>query len=347
MPPVQRTMSDLRTRAEGYEKTEDTSEKTSLADQEDARQIYLNQPQFTKFCNNRVSTAKYNVLTFLPRFLYSQFRRAANAFFLFIALLQQIPDVSPTGRWTTLVPLLFILVVAAVKEIIEDLKRHKADSVVNKKECQVLRNGAWEIVHWEKVAVGEVVRAANGDHLPADLVILSSSEPQGMCYIETSNLDGETNLKIRQGLQVTADLKDIESLMRLSGRMECESPNRHLYEFVGNIRLNGHSTVPLGPDQILLRGAQLRNTQWVHGVVVYTGHDTKLMQNSTRPPLKLSNVERITNFQILVLFGCLLGISLVCSIGQTIWKYQYGNDAWYMDLNSPGNNHLKALAIRE
>ncbi|KAK7137855.1 hypothetical protein R3I94_013485 [Phoxinus phoxinus] len=336
MPPVQRTMSDLRSRAEGYAKTEDTSEKTSLADQEDSRLIFLNQPQFTKFCNNRVSTAKYNVLTFLPRFLYSQFRRAANSFFLFIALLQQIPDVSPTGRWTTLVPLLFILVVAAVKEIIEDLKRHKADNVVNKKETQVLRNGAWEIVHWEKVSVGEVVRAANGDHLPADLILLSSSEPQGMCYIETSNLDGETNLKIRQGLQITTEIKDIDSLMRLSGRMECESPNRHLYEFVGNIRLDGHSTLPLGPDQILPRGAQLRNTQWVHGIVVYTGHDTKLMQNSTRPPLKLSNVERITNFQILVLFGCLLAISLVCSIGQTIWKYQYGNDAWYMDLNYGG-----------
>ncbi|XP_029021387.1 probable phospholipid-transporting ATPase IA isoform X3 [Betta splendens] len=336
MPPVQRTMSDLRTRAEGYEKTEDVSEKTSLADQEDARLIHLNQPQFTKFCSNRVSTAKYNVLTFLPRFLYSQFRRAANAFFLFIALLQQIPDVSPTGRWTTLVPLLFILVVAAVKEIIEDLKRHKADNVVNKKECQVLRNGAWEIVHWEKVEVGDIFKVNGSDFVPADAVILSSSEPQGMCYIETSNLDGETNLKIRQGLQVTSDIKDIDSLMRLSGRMECESPNRHLYEFVGNIRLDGHSTVPLGPDQILLRGAQLRNTQWVHGVVVYTGHDTKLMQNSTRPPLKLSNVERITNFQILVLFGCLLAISLVCSIGQTIWKYQYGNDAWYMDLNYGG-----------
>ncbi|KAF7216272.1 phospholipid-transporting ATPase IA isoform X2 [Nothobranchius furzeri] len=336
MLPVQRTMSDLRSRSEGYEKTEDTSEKTSLADQEDARKICLNQPQFTKFCSNRVSTAKYNALTFLPRFLYSQFRRAANAFFLFIALLQQIPDVSPTGRWTTLVPLLFILVVAAVKEIIEDLKRHNADNVVNKKECQVLRNGAWEIVHWEKVEVGDIIRVNGSDFVPADAAILSSSEPQGMCYIETSNLDGETNLKIRQGLQVTSDIKEIDNLMHLSGRMECESPNRHLYEFVGNIRLDGHSTVPLGPDQILLRGAQLRNTQWVHGVVVYTGHDTKLMQNSTRPPLKLSNVERITNFQILVLFGCLLAISLVCSIGQTIWKYQFGNDAWYMDLNYGG-----------
>ncbi|XP_073778315.1 phospholipid-transporting ATPase IA isoform X5 [Danio rerio] len=336
MPPVQRTMSDLRTRADGYEKTEDTSEKTSLADQEDSRLIFISQPQFTKFCSNRVSTAKYNVLTFLPRFLYSQFRRAANSFFLFIALLQQIPDVSPTGRWTTLVPLLFILVVAAVKEIIEDLKRHNADNVVNKKETQVLRNGAWEIVHWEKVVVGDIVKVNGKDFVPADAILLSSSEPQGMCYIETSNLDGETNLKIRQGLTITTDIKDIDGLMRLSGRMECESPNRHLYEFVGNIRLDGHGTVPLGPDQILLRGAQLRNTQWVHGIVVYTGHDTKLMQNSTRPPLKLSNVERITNFQILVLFGCLLAISLVCSIGQTIWKYQFGNDAWYMDLNYGG-----------
>nr|XP_046151791.1 phospholipid-transporting ATPase IA-like isoform X4 [Oncorhynchus gorbuscha] len=338
MPPVQKTMSDLRSRVEGYEKTEDTatSAKTSLADQEDARLIFLNQPQFTKFCSNHVSTAKYNVLTFLPRFLYSQFRRAANSFFLFIALLQQIPDVSPTGRWTTLVPLLFILVVAAVKEFIEDLKRHNADSVVNKKECQVLRNGAWEIVHWAKAVVGDIIRVGCSDYVPADSILLSSSEPQGMCYIETSNLDGETNLKIRQGLQITSEIKDIDSLMRLSGRMECESPNRHLYEFVGNIRLDGHSTMPLGPDQILLRGAQLRNTQWVHGIVVYTGHDTKLMQNSTRPPLKLSNVERITNFQILLLFGCLLAISLVCSIGQTIWKYQYGNAAWYMDLNYGG-----------
>uniref|UniRef100_A0A8C1TBB5 Phospholipid-transporting ATPase n=1 Tax=Cyprinus carpio TaxID=7962 RepID=A0A8C1TBB5_CYPCA len=313
-----------------YEKTEDTSEKTSLADQEVSRLIFINQPQFTKFCSNHVSTAKYNVLTFLPRFLYSQFRRAANSFFLFIALLQQIPDVSPTGRWTTLVPLLFILLVAAVKEVIEDLVRAF--------NYTILRNGAWEIVHWEKVL-----------HISSWCIkifkkyiyffhngVVYCSEPQGMCYIETSNLDGETNLKIRQGLQITADIKDIDSLMRLSGRMECETPNRHLYEFVGNIRLDGHSTVPLGPDQILLRGAQLRNTQWVHGIVVYTGHDTKLMQNSTSPPLKLSNVERITNFQILVLFGCLLAISLVCSIGQTIWKYQYGNDAWYMDLNYGG-----------
>uniref|UniRef100_A0A8C3LDF9 Phospholipid-transporting ATPase n=1 Tax=Chrysolophus pictus TaxID=9089 RepID=A0A8C3LDF9_CHRPC len=250
--------------------------------------------------------------------LYSQFRRAANAFFLFIALLQQIPDVSPTGRYTTLVPLLFILAVAAVKEIIEDI-----------------------------VAVGEVVKVTNGEHLPADLISLSSSEPQAMCYIETSNLDGETNLKIRQGLPLTSEIKDIESLMRLSGRIECESPNRHLYDFVGNIRLDGHGTVPLGSDQILLRGAQLRNTQWVHGIVVYTGHDTKLMQNSTSPPLKMSNVERITNIQILILFCILIAMSLICSIGSAVWNRRHTERDWYLDLNSSnfGLNFLTFIIL--
>ncbi|ELW59612.1 putative phospholipid-transporting ATPase IA [Tupaia chinensis] len=324
----------------GYEKTDDVSEKTSLADQEEVRTIFINQPQLTKFCNNHVSTAKYNIITFLPRFLYSQFRRAANSFFLFIALLQQIPDVSPTGRYTTLVPLLFILAVAAIKEIIEDIKRHKADNAVNKKQTQVLRNGAWEIVHWEKVAVGEIVKVTNGEHLPADLISLSSSEPQAMCYIETSNLDGETNLKIRQGLPATSDIKDIDSLIRLSGRIECESPNRHLYDFVGNIRLDGHGTIPLGADQILLRGAQLRNTQWVHGIVVYTGHDTKLMQNSTSPPLKLSNVERITNVQILILFCILIAMSLVCSVGAAVWNRRHSGKDWYLNLNYGGANNF-------
>ncbi|XP_075423285.1 phospholipid-transporting ATPase IA isoform X3 [Ascaphus truei] len=340
MSTVQTTVSDIRSRAGGYEKTGDVSEKTSLADQEEVRTLFIGQPQLTKFCNNHVSTAKYNVLTFLPRFLYSQFRRAANSFFLFIALLQQIPDVSPTGRYTTLVPLLFILSVAAIKEIIEDFKRHQADNSVNNKETQVLRNGAWEIVQWKKVAIGEIVKVTNGEHFPADLISLSSSEPQAMCYIETSNLDGETNLKIRQGLPLTADMKDINTLASLSGRIECESPNRHLYDFNGNIRLDGHGTIPLGPDQILLRGAQLRNTQWVHGIVVYTGHDTKLMQNSTRPPLKLSNVERITNIQILLLFCTLITISLFCSIGSSIWNAKHSEGDWYLDLNYAGASNF-------
>ncbi|XP_048702055.1 phospholipid-transporting ATPase IB isoform X3 [Caretta caretta] len=320
----------------GYKKADDEmSGATSSADQAEAaaRTIYLNQPQQSKFRDNRVSTAKYSVVTFLPRFLYEQIRKAANAFFLFIALLQQIPDVSPTGRYTTLVPLLFILTVAGIKEIIEDYKRHKADSTVNKKKTIVLRNGLWRTIMWKEVAVGDIVKVTNGQHLPADMIIVSSSEPQAMCYIETSNLDGETNLKIRQGLTQTASLQSREDLMKVSGKIECEGPNRHLYDFIGNLRLDGQSPVPIGPDQILLRGAQLRNTQWVLGIVVYTGHDTKLMQNSTKAPLKRSNVEKVTNMQILVLFCILLVMALVSSVGALLWNRTHGEVIWYLGSN--------------
>lgn len=87
----------------------------------DNRVIFINKPQPHKYCSNRISTGKYSFLSFIPAFLFEQFRRWANIFFLFIALMQQIPDVSPTGRYTTLAPLLFILFCSAIKEIIEDV----------------------------------------------------------------------------------------------------------------------------------------------------------------------------------------------------------------------------------
>uniref|UniRef100_A0A2K5JEW5 Phospholipid-transporting ATPase n=1 Tax=Colobus angolensis palliatus TaxID=336983 RepID=A0A2K5JEW5_COLAP len=188
----------------------------------------------------------------------------------------------------------------------------------------------WHTIMWKEVAVGDIVKVVNGQYLPADVVLLSSSEPQAMCYVETANLDGETNLKIRQGLSHTADMQTREVLMKLSGTIECEGPNRHLYDFTGNLNLDGKSLVALGPDQILLRGTQLRNTQWVFGIVVYTGHDTKLMQNSTKAPLKRSNVEKVTNVQILVLFGILLVMALVSSAGALYWNRSHGEKNWYI-----------------
>uniref|UniRef100_A0A8C1W2A9 Phospholipid-transporting ATPase n=1 Tax=Cyprinus carpio TaxID=7962 RepID=A0A8C1W2A9_CYPCA len=291
---------------------------------------FLNTVDFPFFPS---STAKYGILTFLPRFLYEQIRRAANAFFLFIALMQQIPDVSPTGRYTTLVPLIFILTVAGIKEIIEDYKRHKADNTVNKKKTTALKNKIHVILGmcFRKIYMCVLIMLLCSSFVFNICCCFSHSEPQAMCYTETSNLDGETNLKIRQGLSLTASFQSLEELMALTGRLECEGPNRHLYDFTGTLRLDNHNPVPLGPDQVLLRGAQLRNTQWVVGIVVYTGHDSKLMQNSTKAPLKRSNVERVTNMQILVLFGILLVMALVSSIGAAIWNKQHTDEAcWYL-----------------
>ncbi|XP_076273311.1 ATPase phospholipid transporting 8A1 isoform X3 [Rhynchophorus ferrugineus] len=303
------------------------------------RVIFINraQPPVAKYCNNKISTAKYSLIRFIPLFLFEQFRRWANIFFLMIALLQQIPDVSPTGRYTTLVPLIFILLVSAVKEIIEDIKRHRADDETNHRKVEVLRGDTWINIRWKDVVVGDIVKVVNNTFFPADLILLSSSEPQGMSFIETANLDGETNLKIRQALPNTAKLTAIHELKQLKGTLECEPPNRHLYEFNGVLKEYNKPHEPLGPDQILLRGAMLRNTSWVFGLVIYTGHETKLMRNSTKAPLKRSTIDKMTNLQILLLFGLLFVMCLICTIFNAIWTSANGKKHFYIGLDDTEN----------
>ncbi|XP_042541439.1 phospholipid-transporting ATPase IB-like [Dipodomys spectabilis] len=303
---------------------------TQSSEMSQHRSIYINDPIKNTFCHNSISTTKYSMWSFLPRYLYLQFGKTANAFFLFITILQQIPDISPTGKYTTLLPLAIILTISGIKEVIEDYKRHKADKLVNSKTTLVLRQNSWCTIRWKEVHVGDIVKTCSGEFLPADMVLVSSSEPHSMCYIATANLDGETNLKIRQALPETAAMQTENQLLNLHGKIECEGPNRHFSSFVGNLRLNDRSPVPIGPDQVLLRGTQLRNTQWITGVIIYTGSETKLMQNAVKSPLKKSQVEKVTNLQILALFLFLLVMSMVSCAGAMYWNQMYSMDMWYM-----------------
>ncbi|XP_047545923.1 probable phospholipid-transporting ATPase IA isoform X1 [Vanessa atalanta] len=310
------------------------------ADEQQNRVIFVNRPQPQKFVNNRISTAKYSVPSFVPLFLFEQFRRYSNCFFLLIALLQQIPDVSPTGRWTTLTPLILILTVSAIKEVVEDFKRHRADDETNRRKVEVLRDGRWQSIRWEKLQVGDICKVLNNQFFPADLVLLASSEPQGISFIETSNLDGETNLKIRQASPDTARLDSVFTLADFRATVQCEPPNRHLYEFNGMLKEANAKTLPLNLEQMLLRGAMLRNTAWVHALVVYTGHETKLMKNSTKAPLKRSSIDRQTNTHILMLFMILLVLSLLSAGCNELWLSMRTNTDWYSGLDEAQNAHF-------
>ena len=288
------------------------------------RVIHLNNPPANalgKYVDNHVSTAKYNIATFLPKFLYEQFSKYANLFFLFTAGLQQIPNISPTNKYTTIGPLIVVLLVSAGKEAVEDWKRKTQDKELNKSKARVLIGTTFEDTKWINVRVGDIVRVESEEPFPADLVLMASSEPEGLCYIETANLDGETNLKIKQAIPETAGLVSPGDLSRLSGRIRSEQPNSSLYTYEATLTIDvggGEKEFPLSPEQLLLRGATLRNTPWIHGVVVFTGHETKLMRNATATPIKRTAVERMVNVQIIVLVSILLGLSIISSVGDVI-----------------------------
>ncbi|XP_009986134.1 PREDICTED: phospholipid-transporting ATPase ID-like, partial [Tauraco erythrolophus] len=250
--------------------------------------------------NNSIKTSKYNFFTFLPLNLFEQFQRIANAYFLFLLILQLIPQISSLAWFTTVVPLVLVLAVSGVKDAIDDFNRHKSDKHVNNRPVQVLINGMLKDEKWMNVQVGDIIKLENNNFVTADLLLLSSSEPHSLTYIETAELDGETNLKVKQALTVTAELgEDLQKLTEFNGEVKCEAPNNKLDRFTGTLTLRGEKYA-LDNEKMLLRGCTIRNTEWCFGLVIYAGPDTKLMQNSGKTTFKRTSIDRLMNVLVLV-----------------------------------------------
>ena len=161
--------------------------------------------------------------------------------------------------------------------------------------------------------------------------MLQSSLPKGLAYIETKNLDGETNLKQKQAdKRVLQQATSEENIFNnfTGATIECEGPNEYLYKFEGSLTLNNGTVVALDPDQILLRGSCLRNTDWIIGVCVFSGHETKIMKNGAQARSKTSKIAKATNMYILVTMLLQLFLSIIAAAGTSLWTY-YRQDAYW------------------
>uniref|UniRef100_J3MSN6 Phospholipid-transporting ATPase n=2 Tax=Oryza brachyantha TaxID=4533 RepID=J3MSN6_ORYBR len=219
------------------------------------------------------------------------------------------------------------------KEAVEDWRRKQQDIEVNNRKVEVYDGTqSFHQTEWKKLQVGDIVKVKKDEFFPADLVLLSSSYEDGICYVETMNLDGETNLKRKQSLEVTAGLNEEHSFHTFKAFIQCEDPNEKLYSFLGTLHYNGQQ-YPLSPQEILLRDSKLRNTNQIYGIVIFTGHDTKVMQNAMEPPSKRSSVERRMDKIIYLLFVILFAIASFGSIMfgiRTRDELNAGNYAWYL-----------------
>ncbi|KAK4252586.1 hypothetical protein QN277_014566 [Acacia crassicarpa] len=279
-----------------------------------SRIVLCNEPERVEdYGDNYVRTTKYTLASFLPKSLFEQFRRVANSYFLVCAILSFFP-VSPYSAVSNVVPLLLVVAVSMGKEMVEDWKRKQQDIEMNNRKVKVhCGGGAFDHSKWRDLKVGDIVKVEKDEFFPADLVLLSSSYDDAVCYVETMNLDGETNLKLKQALEETSTLQEDSGFQNFKAMIKCEDPNANLYSFVGTLQLEDQQ-YPLAPQQLLLRDSKLRNTDFIYGVVIFTGHDTKVMQNSTDPPSKRSKIEKRMDKLIYFLFFVLIIISLIGSI---------------------------------
>lgn len=206
-----------------------------------------------------------------------------------------IGPISITGGYPTNAPsLLFVIFVSMVKDFIEDRVRQKSDDEENDNIAHVLQpeTNEWMDVKWRDVKVGDVLKVLENEQFSADMVILRTAA-DNLCYVETKNIDGETNLKNKAAPLETMEMpqSDYQTMS-----IECEPASDKIYSFQGVMASENFETkIPLMYEHFALRGCNLRNTEYVIGTVCYVGRDTRIMRNSVIGQQKKSDLELRTN----------------------------------------------------
>lgn len=340
------------------------------------------------FISNAIRTSRYNVFNFFPKQLLFQFTRLGNFYFLCVGIPQTIPGISTTGNYTTILPLLFFVLLTIVKEGYDDYKRHRLDKVENAQPVTVLRRadeaasggrGAchlvrfvesffhrrfknteayelhdaevmggfqWKGTAWKDLRVGDVIRLSRDQEIPADLILLHADGENGLAYVETMALDGETNLKSKQVLSEFIGCDTIQGLLDCKAEFVVEDPNADLYGFNGRVAVKD-KTVPLTLNEIVYRGSTLRNTPCAIGVVINSGEECKIRMNANHhPKAKRPALESVWNRVVLSLVLYVIFLTMGCSIGYYLWRKSTEQYAWYIRGDSvPAEDIIIGYAI--
>ncbi|KAL6945365.1 phospholipid transporting ATPase [Hanseniaspora vineae] len=201
---------------------------------------------------------------------------------------------------------------------------------------------------WKDVKVGDVVRIHMNDEIPADVILLSTSDPDGACYVETKNLDGETNLKVKQSLKCSNLIRTSRDIVRTKFWLESEGPHPNLYSYQGNLQWNerqqnedshsGSAPVlrqePVTINNMLLRGCTLRNTKWAMGLVVFTGDETKIILNAGVTPTKKSRISRELNWSVILNFFLLFCLCLIAGVVNGVFYDENGTSRKYFEFGT-------------
>ncbi|XP_042637091.1 phospholipid-transporting ATPase IH [Orycteropus afer afer] len=216
----------------------------------------------------------------------------------------------------------------------EDWLRHKADNAMNQCPVHFIQHGKLVRKQSRKLRVGDIVMVKEDETFPCDLIFLSSNRGDGTCHVTTASLDGESSHKTHYAVQDTKGFHTEEDIDGLHATIECEQPQPDLYKFVGRINvyndLNDPVVRPLGSENLLLRGATLKNTEKIFGVAIYTGMETKMALNYQSKSQKRSAVEKSMNVFLIVYLCILISKALINTVLKYVWQSEpFRDEPWY------------------
>eukprot|EP00834_Sanchytrium_tribonematis_P002924 NODE_101_length_19951_cov_0.932501.p1 type:complete len:1126 gc:universal NODE_101_length_19951_cov_0.932501:4012-635(-) len=281
------------------------------------RSLTINEPIILS--SNLIKTTHYTIANFIPKNIVFQFSKWANFYFLFLLILQLCPLFAITSPVFAAVPLIAVVAVSMLKDALEDYQRYKSDLIQNNLTFEIFGIGH---LASRDIKLGHIVVIYEDQQIPADIVLLHSSENNGYCYIETKNLDGETNMKLRSSistLPLKADVLKRLDVPKLP--IQVEEPINQIYSFSGNY--DGKS---LSLDNTIWRGCTLKHTDFIVGVVIYTGQETRIQMNTGTKGQKLSSVDRKTNPFVI---GNLLLLLLFVFISSVGFVVDASLDPWF------------------
>ncbi|KAF8591735.1 phospholipid-translocating P-type ATPase [Ramaria rubella] len=288
----------------------------------------------TRFPANVVRNQKYNVFTFLPLVFYEQFKFFFNLYFLLVALSQFIPALKIGFIITYVAPLAFVLTVTMGKEAYDDWKRNQRDHEANSAKYLILESlpsGHRDLspptraIPSSKLRVGDLVLLEKNQRVPADLVLLRTSDATGTCFVRTDQLDGETDWKLRVAIPSCQQLSEDRELLDLDADIYADAPIKDIHTFIGTFSMHATPTslsehprdVPLQPkvEPLIAENVLWSNTVLAAGsavgFVIYTGSETRAVMNTSHPETKAGLLDLEINRLAKILCAVTFALSIV------------------------------------
>ncbi|GAO19599.1 hypothetical protein UVI_02031900 [Ustilaginoidea virens] len=319
------------------------------------------------YVSNFIRSSRYTAYDFVPKQLVFQFSKLGNFYFLLMGVLQMIPGLSTVGRWTTIAPLSIFVAFSMAKEGFDDYRRYQLDKSENRSQAWVLNqsrsdgpkggkqvvgrpqspevklgvsvqtkpmseDGDWVRTQWQNVKVGDIVRMRRNDGVPADMILLHATGPNGIAYLETMALDGETNLKSKQASPLLAErCSTLGGIKSTHATIVSEDPNIDLYSYHGRVVTAGNETMPLSLSNVVYRGSILRNTTEAIGVVVNTGEECKIRMNANKNvTAKKPAMHSMINKMVLLQIVTVLMLAMGLTVGYRLWKTGVQDRSFYL-----------------